>query len=241
MAEKEAAPYHQAEKRSALYAQPISDNIDFTRDLKLTQKRKSILTARLYHLVERMVEGYYKVVEDEILFISKKKREDGFAIPLHLASHSARALADLYFYLKHVVKPGQIIIIDEPESHLSPKNQILMTRLLAFCANSGLKVLITTHSDYIIKEINNLIMLSIDFPERKEFLQDYKEDYTEADRLDLKDVKAYICEDGTLRQCTIGEKGINSMTVFDDTIRNINRVSAQLSLYTDMMDDSDDE
>ena len=55
------------------------------------------------------------------------------------------------------------MIIDEPESHLHPYCQILMARLIAACINAGIKVFVTTHSDYFVKEINNLIMLSNDF------------------------------------------------------------------------------
>jgi len=238
--EKEVDPYELVEKRSARYALPISDNINFTRYLSDIQKQKSILKADKNHSVEKIVDGYYKVVKDEILFISKKRGRDRFVIPLHLASSSARGLSDLYFYLKHIAKPGQMLIIDEPESHLSPANQILMARLLVFCVSAGLKVIVTTHSDYIIKEIDNLIMLNSDFPEKERFLNKHKKDYTETDRLNPESVRAYICEGGTLRQCAVDKKGIDDMTVFDDTIDKINQLYNQLDLYTGV-DDSENE
>ena len=79
----------------------------------------------------------------------------------------------MYFFLKSTAKKGQLLIVDEPEGHLSPKNQIYMARLLAMCVNAGVKVLVTTHSDYFIQEINNLIMLnSID--EKDYPLKEYK-------------------------------------------------------------------
>jgi len=238
LAEKEAAPYHQVEKGHAHYAQPISDNIDFTRDLYAIQKQKNKLTADKNHSVERMMGGSYKAKKDETCFVSKGI-ERKVVIPLHLASSSARGLADLYFYLKHAAELGQILIIDEPESHLDPANQILMARLLAFCANAGLKVLITTHSDYIIREINNLIMLHNNFKGKSKFLAKHKKDYTEKDHLDPESVKAYVCEKGSLTQCAVSEEGIAGMTVFDNTIDSINRVSSELYLYRDM--DSQDD
>ena len=109
-----------------------------------------------------MAGGQFKYREG-IRFISKARKHGKFDIPLYLASSSARGLSDLYFFLKHVARKDQLLIIDEPESHLDTANQIEMARLLVRCVNSGLKVLITTHSDYLIKEFNNLIMLNQDF------------------------------------------------------------------------------
>ena len=219
------------EKESSRYAQPIKDNIDFTRDLSRIQKKTSALPADKVRSVDRMIHGYYKVKNDEIRFISKKRGDNRFDIPLHLASSSVRGVSDLYFYLKHIARPGQILIIDEPESHLSPTNQILMARLLVFCVNSGLKVLITTHSDYLIKEINNLIMLNSRFDGKSEFLEKNKKNYTEDDCLKPESVKAYICEKGKLKPCSVDETGID-MPVFDNAIDNINKISNELALLT---------
>jgi len=52
------------------------------------------------------------------------------------------------------------LILDEPEFNLHPYHQIIMARLLAKIINAGFKVMISTHSDYLIREFNNQIMLS---------------------------------------------------------------------------------
>ena len=222
-------PFIFIDRESARYAKPIKDNIDFTRDLARIQKKKSNLLTDKNHSIEKIMDGYFKANNNEIRFISKKRGDNRFDIPLHLASSSARGVSDLYFYLKHVAGKGQILIIDEPESHLSPTNQILMARLLAFCVNSGLKVLITTHSDYLIKEINNLIMLNSDFDGKNAFLNRHKKNYTSDDCLKPESVKAYVCEDGKLESCVVNETGIN-MPVFDDAIDKINKISNELDL-----------
>ena len=167
-------PIEFIEKASARYAISIQHNVDFIRDLLYVAKQKNGLTTDAVSLVKNMIGGYYKVEKDVIKFISNKRGKNRFEIPLHLASSSARGILSLYFYLKHLAISGQILIIDEPESHLSPSNQVLMARLLAFCVNNGIKVLITTHSDYIIKEIDNLIMLHRNFEGKKEFLEKHK-------------------------------------------------------------------
>ena len=216
---------------TARYAKPIKDNIDYTRDLEATQKEKGKLSdEKLHEYVKDIVGGYYRYENDTIYFISKQRKEGAFKIPLHLASASAREMSDLYFYLKHVAQKGELLIIDEPESHLNTKNQILMARLLARCVNAGLRVLITTHSDYIIKELNNLIMLSADFSQKAKFLEANKKQYTKEDFLKQESVRAYICEKGGLTPCEMNSRGM-LMPSFDDTIIDINRISDFLDSY----------
>jgi predicted ATPase len=225
---------------SARYAQPIKDNIDYTRDLEFIQKKNSsLMESKLFDNVKEILNGYFKYTNGEIRFISKARKKGKFDIPLHIASSSARGLSDLYFFLKHVAHKDQLLIIDEPESHLDTANQIEMARLLARCVNSGLKVLITTHSDYIIKEFNNLIMLNNNFKGKTDFLKSNKQ-YSSYDYLKPESVGAYICENGTLTPCNIDNKGMDIRS-FDDTIDEINRISDELDFLTDTTDSSSEE
>ena len=162
-------------RHSANYAKPIAHAIDFMRGLDKTQKEKSILFDKhLFGFIESMAGGHYEYEDDTVRFVSDKNNGAGFDIPLDMASSSVRGLCDLYFHLKHKTNAHYLVIIDEPESHLTPQNQIEMARLIARCVNAGIKILITTHSDYIIKELNNLIMLSHDFEGKDSFLKQHK-------------------------------------------------------------------
>lgn len=230
--EGEINPFDLLDEGSARYALPIKNNIDFTRDLENIQKRRSEFSKEnpeIFKRIENMMQAYYKAEGNEIRFISKARKNNRFNIPLHLASSSARGLTDIYFFLKHVAKRGMMVIIDEPESHLHPYCQILMARLIAACINAGIKVFVTTHSDYFVKEINNLIMLSNNFQDKKGFLDRHRKHYSKDDFLKPELVSAYICEKGTLSPCTIDERGIQ-MESFDDTIDEINKISNELSL-----------
>ena len=203
-------------------------------------KRRSELPADAVSLVKNIVGGDYKVEKDVIKFISNKRGKNRYEIPLYLASSLVCGMPGLYFYLKHSAEKGDLLIIDEPESYLSPSNQMLITRLLALCVNSGVKVLITTHSDYIVKEIDNLIMLHQDFEGKQEFLKKYKKEYTEKDHLDPASVRAYVCENSGLSACDIDERGIKEMSVFDDVIDDINLISEELNIYTNVDTVEDD-
>ena len=220
------SPYLFIDRTTSRYALPIKDNIDYTRDISnLKGQRSELYDDKLFDQIKDIMEGYYSSSSDDIAFVSKRKGRS-FNIPLHIASSSARGLSDLYFYLRHAAKKNQLVIIDEPESHLDTANQILLARLLARMIQSNLKVLITTHSDYIIKEINNLIMLSRPFKEKKKVVKDlgYKKD----DFIRPDSVQAYVAEGDSLTKCKIDEFGID-MPVFDETIDKINRTSIELA------------
>ena len=50
-------------------------------------------------------------------------------------------------------KPGDLIIIENPESHLHPSGQSLIGKLIALASENGVQVAIETHSDHIINGI----------------------------------------------------------------------------------------
>jgi ABC-type ATPase involved in cell division len=54
----------------------------------------------------------------------------------------------------------RFVFIEEPEAHLHPSTQRLMARVIAETVNNGKFVVLSTHSDYIVSEFNNLIALS---------------------------------------------------------------------------------
>ena len=75
-------------------------------------------------------------------------------------------------YLRYVVRPGDLLIIEEPESHLHPEMQVKFVRQLAAAAQSGIRIIITTHSEWVLEELANLVRLSELPPERREGIED---------------------------------------------------------------------
>ena len=82
------------------------------------------------------------------------------SLPLMRASSMVSELAPVVLYLRHVVQPGDVLIIEEPESHLHPAMQVEFTRVLAAAARSGIRIIMTTHSEWILEELANLVRLS---------------------------------------------------------------------------------
>jgi len=77
---------------------------------------------------------------------------------LHRTSSMVSELAPVVLFLRHVVGPRDLLIIEEPESHLHPFSQVNFATTLARLVSSDVYVAITTHSDYFINQISNLIM-----------------------------------------------------------------------------------
>ena len=209
------------------YATAISDNIDSARNISSHTARVSSSSQNfLSKSIEEMMGGYFASINEEWRFIASEESRFSFDIPFHLASSSAWEMSHLYFFLNHSLDYIDLLIIDEPESHLDTANQIQLARLLARYVNSGKKVLVTTHSDYIIREINNLIMLSSPLEDGDEARK--KLGYREDDRLSQEQVQAYVAKNGTLNLCSKDRFGIE-MPVFDETIDDLNDRSEELA------------
>ena len=79
-------------------------------------------------------------------------------IRLSQASSMVSELAPLVLFLRSLVQPGDTLIIEEPEAHLHPGAQADMAVILARLVRAGVRVIITTHSDWLLEEIGNLIL-----------------------------------------------------------------------------------
>ena len=82
------------------------------------------------------------------------------ALNLMNSSSMVSELAPVVLFLRHVVRRGDVLIIEEPESHLHPAMQVELTRHLAAAVKAGIRVLITTHSEWVLDELAALVLLS---------------------------------------------------------------------------------
>ena len=208
------------------YAVPVKHNVDFTRNIEnILHQDSEFVGDKLHEEVRNLMSGYYASADGVIRFKSTARKRRAFDIPLHIASSSARGLSDLYFYLRHVASRNDILFIDEPETHLDTANQVMLARVISRLVAAGLKVLVSTHSDYLIKEINNLVML--DHLHSKGDLG-RELGYGADEGIPSERIRAYVAEQNTLKRCVVDRYGIDA-PVFDETIDRINRVSTKLA------------
>ena len=76
------------------------------------------------------------------------------------SSSMVSELAPLVLFLKYLVRPGDLLIIEEPESHLHSAAQRQMAQGIVRLVNAGVKVQITTHSETFVSQINHLLRIS---------------------------------------------------------------------------------
>jgi len=60
-----------------------------------------------------------------------------------------------------ITKPGGLVIVENPEAHLHPKGQSYLGRLIALAAQSGVQVIVETHSDHVINGIRLMPRLGL--------------------------------------------------------------------------------
>lgn len=223
----------------SLYPFPIIRNINFAKNLRSIALRTSPLAKKHPGLVtafDRISGGRYSADENGVFF--SPADSPSLRLAMEESSSSARSLVLISFWLRHLAKKGDLLMIDEPEMNLHPESQRLLARWVAMLVNLGVKVFITTHSDYLIKELNTLVMLrkqqkAKGIPSLME-----KNGISKSMLLNPKDFRVYVAKrptktakDGTtiLGKTTIEEAPVDSfygaaVSSFDDTISRINEL-----------------
>lgn len=118
-------------------------------------------------------------------------------------------------------------IIKYPEAYLHPADQIRRIRQFIRCYG---KIILITHSDYMIKELNNLIMLNKHNNKLHELNKsDGFEDYTFDMLIDYKDVSAlhFNMKNYAAEELEVTDTGFE-VTSIDAVISRLNKVSQQL-------------
>ena len=145
---------------------------DFLRDIIQVDSRRprrpDDITREAPRDVSRQIErnilrGAVGVERSELInYPNFTYRPDGWKedLPLMHASSMVSELAPVVLYLRHLVRPGNVLIIEEPESHLHPAAQVEFTRQLAKLVQQGYRVIITTHSEWILEELANVVQRS---------------------------------------------------------------------------------
>lgn len=208
------------------YAIPIANYINWLNQMDEMTRQRANFHDFAQQVQKKLVGGIYKVSArtSKIEFKPYQKKRDGNStqyISLHLTSSIVKSLFGLWFYLQNQAKKGDVLMIDEPELNIHPENQRQIARLLAKLVNAGLKVVISTHSDYIIREFNSLIMLSQD----KNGTLQKKHKYLPDEILKTEQVAAYLFDNQTIKPFEISNDDGIYATTFDKVIKDMNQVN----------------
>ena len=115
------------------------------------------------NIEENILGGSVNVDRSELIGYPRfTYRPEGWkdTLPLMNASSMVSEIAPVVLYLRHVVGPESVLIIEEPESHLHPAMQVEFTRQLAAIVRSGVRLIVTTHSEWVLEELANTVQRS---------------------------------------------------------------------------------
>ena len=89
--------------------------------------------------------------------------------------------------------------------------------------NYGINIVMTTHSPYIINELNNLIMLNKVSVTDKERIMNGN-GIAEDSIIKIKDISSYLVKNNEIKEMNKGEFGLE-VESFNETVDNLNNLS----------------
>ena len=231
-------PFELASKFKRNYAHSVVKNVEFISNLsEIENKGKSGFIEKNPTLIEDFIKisgGEYKASEKGGIFFHPSNSSSTLELGIGESSSTVRALMLIWYWLNYVASENSLLIIDEPELNLHPANQRRFARFLVSLVNSGVSVFITTHSDYIIREMNTLILMSNETENTRLAKERYG--YRNDECLSYNDVNIYISEIGKknsannvrLRELEVTMNEGIVIKSFDNEVREINKIQESL-------------
>lgn len=199
-----------------MYRQFLED-YDNASQYRLFARRKK--SGKFTERIENLIGGTL-ITEDNIQYL---KLKSGYKLPLSAAASSIKELSPILFTLDQNGIFKRYFCIEEPEAHLHPRMQVAFIDLLASCFNEGNVFHFTTHSDYVIQRINQLIKLDYIRMHNREAFANICKEYKLSKEMCIhkEDVKVYYFsademeEHVDVQSLTITDKGIPMVTFFE--------------------------
>ena len=143
---------------SRRYPLAVRSSLRIANDLENVQKYSSPYLEFAEQIEKGILHGEVKITRNgDVEFIPENATRSKH-LPIHMASSIVKTMSSLVIYLKHIARKGDLLIIDEPEMNFHPDVQISLMRIFSMLSKMGLRLIISTHSDYMVREVNNLIM-----------------------------------------------------------------------------------
>jgi len=220
---------------------PHHDELKFvsSNNLRVISKDDSIFSntpefTLIRKLLRELVSGTFSV--DDAKGVRFTPEATNLDLDISEVSSSIRALMPLDFIIRHCLNENSILLFDEPELNLTPENQRRLARLLVQLTKAGVGVFITTHSDYIVREINTLIAFQKKSAHTKQVAKKFG--YMENEHISPEDVALYYIkqpqqmnaiDDNVFERIHLNGDFSIGIPPFDDSIREMADIQTELS------------
>ena len=104
--------------------------------------------------MKSVIDGEIETEENEITY-----KCHGVPVPIAAAASSIKEIAPFVLMTQSDDARYSSILFEEPESHLHPEMQNAIVDIMAIMIQQRTHLQITTHSDYVLRRINDLIYL----------------------------------------------------------------------------------
>lgn len=126
---------------------------DFLDDLFIVEGNNASSTINLELLESFQAKfGATPFIQNNAIQIQEGKNQ----LPIEQAASGLKSLSWLYLMIKHDLL-GEVLFLDEPEVNLHPLYQDKLAAFIGELIKSGVKVFLSTHSDYLLESINKNI------------------------------------------------------------------------------------
>lgn len=136
---------------TGMYSEFLNDMVGLNR----IKPRPGTASDLVLHLFRTILEG--EVNKEETTYIYTT---NGTSMPVSAAAASIREIAPLQILAKKQDVSKCAILLEEPEAHLHPLKQRMMADIIGALSHNGAIIQITTHSDYFLRRLNELIMFA---------------------------------------------------------------------------------
>ena len=168
------------------------------------------------------------------------------SMPISAAASSIKEIAPLSLFINRFNVSVSSILIEEPEAHLHPLKQRMMADILSLLVNNDACVQITTHSDYLIRRINELVVLKKISDERPQDFENIcnKISISPFLKLDPQCIGAYLLErreDGSVEvKCQNTENGVRFDSFYKALRQNIDTRASLMDFLENGIQDARD-
>ena len=136
---------------TGMYSEFLNDMAGLNR-IKTRPDTASEIVLKLFRTI---LEGEVNKEETTYIYTTNDA-----SMPVSAAAASIREIAPLQILAKKQNVSRCAILVEEPEAHLHPLKQRMMADIIGALSHNGAIMQITTHSDYFLRRLNELIMFA---------------------------------------------------------------------------------